>query len=100
MMYLSWEPGNLYGELQGKQPFAGTVSPQSVYQRDKFVFKNGKMDVPYSPFPQYLELNQISLDSEMVQTLVEHSKITQVDIQREVSIQKLEFYINYTVQNI
>ena len=86
--------------MVGWEPFAGTVTPQSVYVRDKFVFKNGKMDVPYSPVPRYLEVNQISLDSEMVQTLVEHNKITQVDIQREVSIQKLEFYINYTVQNI
>ena len=92
MMYLSWEPGNLYGELQGKQPFAGTVTPQSVYVRDKFVFKNGKMDVPYSPVPRYLELNQISLDSEIVQTLVEHSKITQVDIQREVLIKKIGIF--------
>ena len=58
------------------------------------------MFIPYTPVQSLLSLNQISLDSEMVQTLVEHSKITQVDIQREVSIQKLEFYINYTVQNI
>ena len=47
------------------------------------------MDVPYSPVPRYLSLNQISLDSEMVQTLVEHSKITQVDIDREMSIKKI-----------
>ena len=100
MMYVSWRPGNLYGELLGKWPFAGTVLPQGVYVSDKFVFKNGKMDVPYTPVPLYLSWNQISLDSEMVQTLVEHSKITQVDIDREMSIKKLELSINYAVQNI
>ena len=58
------------------------------------------MFIPYSPVQSLLSLNQISLDSEMVQTLVEHSKITQVDIQREVSMKKMEFSINYAVQNI
>ena len=47
------------------------------------------MDVPHTPVVRYLVLSQISMDSEMVQTLVEHSKITQVDIDREMSIKKI-----------
>ena len=57
--------------------------PWSLYRLDQMVFENGQMDVPDTPVPLYLSLNQKSLDSEMVQTFVENSYITHVDITRE-----------------
>ena len=57
--------------------------PNAIYRFDKLVFKNGKMDLPFHPIPKYLKNNQISLDSEMVQTFVEHVGITHMDIARE-----------------
>ena len=60
------------------------------------VWKDGKMDIPYTPMRNYLVLNQMVLDCEMVQTFVEQCNITKVDIEREVSINKrLEFSIPF-----
>ena len=94
--------GKPYDEICDNLAVKMIYEPWAVYGRDRFVFKNGKMDVPYTPVPGYLSVNQISLDSEMVQTLVEHSKITQVDIERGVSIKNnLVFFfisINHGLQ--
>ena len=60
--------------------------PWSLYQKDRLVWKDGKMDIPNTPMRNYLVLNQMVLDCEMVQTLVEKCNITKVDIKREVSI--------------
>ena len=76
--------GKPYNEICDNLAVKMIFEPYAAKGSDRFVFKNGKMDVPYTPVPLYLSWNQISLDSEMVQTLVEHSKITQVDIEREV----------------
>ena len=92
--------GKPYNEICDNILVKMIFEPFAVYSRDRLVFKNGKMDVPYSPVPAYLSTNMISLDSEMVQTLVEHSKITQVDIQRKVSIFFFEFSNNFAFKNI
>ena len=81
--------GKPYDEICDNLAVKMIFEPTAMYKNDRMVFKNGKMDVPYTPVPLYLSMNQISLHSEMVQTLVEHSKITQVDIEREVSIKKI-----------
>ena len=39
------------------------------------------MDVPDTPVPKYLKLEQISLDSEILQSFLEANSITHVDIE-------------------
>ena len=75
--------GKPYSEICDNLAVKMIYEPYAVYRVDRLVFKNGKMDVPPTPVPEYLSLNQISLDSEMVQTFVEHCGISQVDIARE-----------------
>ena len=90
--------GKPYNEICDNLAVKMIFEPYAVYGKDRIVFKNGKMDVPYSPVPRNLLLNQISLDSEMVQTLVENCNITQVDIEREVSMKIKSIYCG--VRNI
>ena len=75
--------GKPYSEICDNLAVKMIFEPYAIYKFEKLVFKNGKMDLPYSPVPTYLSANQISLDSEIVQTLVEHCGITHVDIARE-----------------
>ena len=76
--------GKSYDEICDNLAVKLIYEPYAIYRLDKLVFKNGKMDLPFHPVPQYLkDNNQISLDSEMVQTFVEHCGITHVDIARE-----------------
>ena len=75
--------GKSYDEICDNLAVKMIYEPYAIYWSDNLVFKNGKMDLPYTPVPKYLPLNQISLDSEMVQTFVEHFGITHVDIARE-----------------
>ena len=75
--------GKPYYEICDNKAVKMVYDPWSLYRLDKMEFKNGKMDVPHTPVPRYLSLNQISLDSEMVQTFVENCNITHVDITRE-----------------
>ena len=80
--------GKPYSEICDNLAVKMIYEPYAVRRLERLVFKNGKMDVPPTPVPIYLSMNQISLDSEMVQTFVEHCGITQVDIAREWSINK------------
>ena len=80
--------GKPYSEICDNLAVKMIYEPYAVRRLDRLVFKNGKMDVPPTPVPIYLSLSRISLDSEMVQTFVEHCGITQVDIAREGSINK------------
>ena len=74
--------GKPYHEICDNIAVKMIYEPWSIYRSDQMVFKNGKMDIPHTPIPVYLSMNQISLDSEMIQTLVEHCRITHVDIKR------------------
>ena len=78
--------GKSYNEICGNLAVKMIYEPYSVYVNDKMVWKDGKMDMPYTPVRNWLVLNQMVLDSEMIQTLVEDCNITQVDIERKVSI--------------
>ena len=78
--------GKSYNEICGNLAVKMIYEPYSVYVNDKMVWKDGKMDMPYTPVRSWLVLNQMVLDSEMIQTLVEDCNITQVDIERKVSI--------------
>ena len=78
--------GKPYNEICGNLAVKIIYEPYSVYVNDKMVWKDGKMDMPYTPVRSWLVLNQMVLDSEMIQTLVEDCNITQVDIERKVSI--------------
>ena len=75
--------GKPYYELCDNLASKLIYEPYSIYRFDRIVFKNGKMDVPYMPIARYLELTKISLDSELVQTFIEHANITKLDIKRE-----------------
>ena len=78
--------GKSYNEICGNLAVKMIYEPYSVYVNDKMVWKDGKMDLPYTPIRKWLVLNQMVLDGEMIQTLVENCNITQVDIERKVSI--------------
>ena len=56
--------------------------PWALFTADRIEWKNGEMDVPDTPRPENLELTQISLDSEILQTFVETSNISHVDIEQ------------------
>ena len=75
--------GKPYHEICDNIAVKMIYKPWAVYIADQLIFKNGKMDVPYTPVPIYLSMNQISFDGEIVQTFVEHCGISQVDIARE-----------------
>ena len=82
--------GKPYYELCDNLASKLIYEPYGLYRFDQMVFKNGKMHVPYSPVPRYLKLTQISLDSEIVQSFMELSNITHMDVMREdVNINKL-----------
>ena len=76
--------GKPYSEICDNLAVKIIYDAWSIYRVDQIVFKNGRMDLPYTPFKKFLTLNQISFDSEMVQTFVEHCHISHVDITREV----------------
>ena len=78
--------GKSYNEICGNLAVKMIYEPYSLYKNDKMVWKDGKMDLPYTPIRKWLVLNQMVLDGEMIQTLVENCNITQVDIERKVSI--------------
>ena len=75
--------GKSYDEICDNLAVKMIYEPYAIARLEKLVFKDGKMDLPDTPYPQYLKANQISLDSEFLQTLVEHCGITHVDIARE-----------------
>ena len=75
--------GKPYSEICDNLAVKMIYEPYAMMVNEKLVFKNGKMDLPYTPLPIFLPLNQISFDSEIVQTFVEHYGITHVDIARE-----------------
>ena len=81
--YLDVIMGKPYSEICDNLAVKMVYEPYSIFRLERLVFKNGKMDVPNVPIPRYIVTNQKSLDSEMVQTLVEHSHISHVDIARE-----------------
>ena len=74
--------GKPYYEICGSNSLKIIYEPWGILMSDKMEWKNGKMDVPYTPVPRYLSLTQISLDSEILQTFVESSNITHVDIEQ------------------
>ena len=76
--------GKPYSEICDNLAVKMIFEPYAIFRLEKLVFNNGKMDLPFHPVPRYLkDQNQISFDSEMVQTFVEHCGITHVDIARE-----------------
>ena len=75
--------GKPYSEICDNLAVKLIYDPWSIYRFDSMVFKDGKMDLPFHPVPRYLTLNQKSMDSELVQTFLEHCGITHVDIARE-----------------
>ena len=82
--YLDVIMGKPYSEICDNLAVKLIFEPYAMFSLEKLVFKNGKMDLPFHPVPRYLkDQNQISFDSEMVQTFVEHCGITHVDIARE-----------------
>ena len=60
--------GKSYNEICGNLAVKMIYEPYSVYVNDKMVWKDGKMDMPYTPVRSWLVLNQMVLDSEMIQT--------------------------------
>ena len=76
--------GKPYYEICDSLAVKMIYEPYSLFRLDKIVFKNGKMDLPEIPISRYLETNQKSMDSEMIQTLVEHCNISHVEAIREV----------------
>ena len=75
--------GKPYDEICDNIAVKMIYEPWGLYSADRMIFKNGKMDLPYTPVPSYLSRNQISLDSEIVQTFVENCGIKHLDISRE-----------------
>ena len=78
--------GKPYSEICDNIAIKMIFEPWALYRDDKAVWKEDRMDVPYTPDRHYLNMNQISLDSEIVQTFVEHCHISHVDITAWVSI--------------
>ena len=74
--------GKPYYEICDSNSLKIIHDPWAIYRSDKLEWKNGKVAVPYTPVPRYLSLTQISLDSEILQTFVESSNITHVDIEQ------------------
>ena len=77
--------GKPYSEICDNIAVKIIYEPYAVYWQDNGMkFKNGQLHSSRpSPISTYLTLNQISLDSEMVQTFVGHNHISHVDIARE-----------------
>ena len=80
--------GKPYNEICDNLEVKLIYEEYSLYIKDRMVWKDGKMDIPekYSPYRKYLELNQMVLDCEIIQTFAEQCNISKVDIKREVSI--------------
>ena len=80
--------GKSYNEICDNLEVKLIYEEYSLYIKDRMVWKDGKMDIPekYSPYRKYLELNQMVLDCEIIQTFAEQCNISKVDIKREVSI--------------
>ena len=74
--------GKPYYEICNRNALKIIYHPWAIYRADKIEWKNDKMDVPDTPVSRYLNLEQISLDSEILQTYVEASNITHVDIEQ------------------
>ena len=75
--------GKPYNELCDNIASKLIYEPYAIYRFDRIVFKNGRMDIPNTPVPRYLKLTRMCLDSELVQTFIEHVDITKLDIFRE-----------------
>ena len=75
--------GKPYSEVCDNIVVKMIYEPYALLRLDRLKFKNGRMDVPETPVSKYLSLNQISLNSEVVQTFLEHNHISHVDIERE-----------------
>ena len=72
--------GKPYYEICNRNALKIIYHPWAIYRADKIEWKNDKMDLPDTPVPNYLNKEQISLDSEILQTFVEASNITHVEI--------------------
>ena len=80
---------NSYRDVIRGQPFSEICDniavkmlfePYAVYRYEQFEWKDGRMNLLDIPYPKYLKLNQMVLDSEMVQTFVDHNHISHVEI--------------------
>ena len=88
--------GKAYYEICNRNALKIIYHPWAIYRADKIEWKNDKMDVPDTPVSRYLNLEQISLDSEILQTFVEASNITLVDIEQhfdEYELKKADFHL-------
>ena len=74
--------GKPYYEICNHNALKIIYNPWAIYTADKLEWKNDKMDEPNTPYPDLLERSQISFDSEILQTFVEASNISHVDIEQ------------------
>ena len=74
--------GKPYYEICNHNALKIIYEPWAVYTSEKLEWKNGKMDVPYAPNTNTLDRTMISFDSEILQTFVEASNISHVDIEQ------------------